>query len=262
MAKRKITVMMCAALGLSSLAPVQQGAVLLTAAGVALSAGPAMAQSTTLPGVGFVIKRKPGNAPIIVAAGANGETRLTGLEPGAYGIRVFEGAEETTMRVGRDGQLAFVARESINRPDPRATDPRARRALPVVRRWAEQIPFGEEGGSGTIISLAANRIIDANTASGEQLTQDTGINREAVAAIIGERTRNGPFVDLVDFARRVCPQAAIDFQDASVRFGSNTLLVFRGGDPKQAGFKCARGTGEMELFARRQTYVGHVTLLR
>ena len=262
MAKRKITVMLCAALGLSSLAPVQQGATLLAVGGAALWAGPAMAQQTVIPGVGTVVKKKPGDATMIASAGPNGETRLTGLEPGEYGVRVFEGADETTMRVGRDGRLAFVARESINRPDPRATDPRARRALPVVRRWAEQIPFGEEGGSGTIISLAANRIIDANTASGEQLTQDTGINREAVAAIIGERTRNGPFVDLVDFARRVCPQAAIDFQDASVRFGSNTLLVFRGGDPKQAGFKCARGTGEMELFARRQTYVGHVTLLR
>ena len=248
MAMRKITLMLCAALGLSGVSPMQQGAVLLTAAGVALWAGPAMAQSLGIPGVGSVIKSGPRSAPIIVAADANGETRLTGLEPGEYGVRVFEGAEETTMRVGRDGRLAFVAREGMARTP--------------TQRHSVQVPFGEEGGSRTIISLAATRIIDANTASGEQLTQDTGINRQAVAAIIRERTRNGPFVDLVDFARRVCPQAAIDFQDASVRFGSNTLLVFRGVDPKNPGFKCARGTGEMELFARRQNYVGHVTLLR
>ena len=262
MASRKTAAAALAALGLGSLSPVQQGAALFVAAGAALWSSPALA-STTIPGVGFVIKKKPGNAPIIAPTDANGETRITGLEPGLYTVRVFEGAQEVPMRVGRDGRLAFKAWEDIKLSDSRVADPRARRALPVVRRWAEQIaddaPCSGPRGCG---GLTATDAMDVNQADGSRLTDGTAITREGVAVIVAERVRNGPFSDLVDFARRTCPQAAIDFSDASVRFGTDTMLVKRGLNPKNPGFKCARGTGEMELFGKKHNYVGHVTLLK
>lgn len=262
---RKAVAATLAALGLSSLSPVQQGAALVAAGTVALWASPALAQ-VGVPGVGVVVKKKPGNAPIIAHADAKGETRITGLEPGLYTVRVFEGAQEVPMRVGSDGRLAFKAWEDVARPDPRAADPRARRALPVVRRWAEQIPFDPAPSGIQLLAIAGrppkNAIIDINAADGARLTEGTAITREGVAAIAAERARNGPFTDLLDFARRTCPQTAIDFEDASIRFGGDTMLVWRGGDPKAPGFKCARGTGEMELFGKKHNYVGHVTLLR
>ena len=268
MPSRKTAAAALAALGLGSLSPVQQGAALMVAGTAALWASPALAAG--IPGVGLVIKKKPGNAPIIAPTDPNGEIRITGLEPGLYSVRVFEGAQEVPMRVGPDGRLAFVARQGAKAPDSRAADPRARRALPVVHRWAEQIAFdggaGDTGDAGLrggwIIPLISLVIVDVNKADGSALINGTAITREGVAVIVAERVRNGPFTDLVDFARRTCPQAALDFSDASVRFGSDTMLVKRGGDPKQAGFKCARGTGEMELFGKKLNYVGHVTLLK
>ncbi len=269
MPSRKTAAAALAALGLSSLSPIQQGAAVIAAGTAALWASPALA-STQIPGVGVVIKKKPGNAPIIAHADSNGETRITGLEPGLYTVRVFEGAQEVPMRVGPDGRLAVVARQDAKVPDRRAADPRVRRALPLVHRWAEQIAF--DGGSGDtgkaglrggwIIPLTSLPIVDVNKADGARLTEGTAISREGVAVIVAERTRNGPFTDLVDFARRTCPQTAIDFSDASVRFGTDTMLVKRGGDPKAPGFKCARGTGDMDLFGKKHNYVGHVTLLR
>lgn len=262
MPSRKFIAATLAALGLSGFSSVQQGTVLVAAGTAVLWASPALAQGT-IPGVGIVIKKKPGNAPIIAHADANGETRITGLEPGLYTVRVFEGAQEVPMKVGPDGRLAFKAWEDTARPDPRAADPRARRALPVVRRWAEQIADDAPcSGIRGCHDLTASDPMDVNTGDGARLTDGTAITREGVAVIVAERVRNGPFSDLVDFARRTCPQTALDFSDASIRFGTDTMLVRRGGDPKSAGFKCARGTGEMELFGKKHNYVGHVTLLR
>ena len=257
-----------AALGLSALSPMQQAGVALTVAGVAMWSAPALAQQT-LPGVGIVIKRKPGNAPIIAPTDANGETRITGLEPGLYTVRVFEGAQEVPMRVGRDGRLAFKAWE--DQVFPKNIDPRVRMA-PTTRRWAEQIAFEGSGGpsgpadlrGGSVwLALLASRVdIDANTSNSDILAREMHNSSDVARTIVAERTRNGPFTDLVDFARRTCPQAAIDFSDASVRFGTDTMLVKRGLNPKNPGFKCARGTGEMELFGKKHNYVGHVTLLK
>ena len=264
---RKITAAL-AALGLSSLSPVQQGAALVAAGTAALWASPALAQ-TGIPGVGIVVKKKLGNAPIIAPSDANGETRLTGLEPGEYSVRVFEGAEEATMRVGRDGRLAFTAWEDAKAPDPRAADPRARRALPVVRRWAEQIAFDRVSASAaacnhcTGVIMGSRAIsVDVNASSVEELARETRNTPEAARAIVAERTRGGPFTDMIDFAQRVGPLAAVDFEDASVKFGSQTLLVKRGGDPKQAGFKMGRGTSDFNLFGTAHSTIGHVTLLR
>jgi hypothetical protein len=47
---------------------------------------------------------------------AGGEVRLTGLAPGEYSVKLFGGREETSLRVGQDGRLAFVAYEDITRP--------------------------------------------------------------------------------------------------------------------------------------------------
>ena len=266
---RKTAAAALAALGLSSLSPVQQGAALVAAGTAALWASPALAQGG-IPGVGLVVKRKPGNAPIIAPSDANGEVRLTGLEPGEYSVRVVEGAEETPLRVGRDGRRAFTAWEDAKAPDPRAADPRARRALPVVRRWAEQIAFDKGSGpegpasriccTGWIIPLIA--LINVNTSDVAAIARETRNTPEAARAIVAERTRGGPFKDMIDFARRVGPLAAVDFEDASVKFGEQTLLVQRGGDPKQAGFKMGRGTSDFSLFGTKHIYVGHVTLLR
>ena len=270
--KKALNGSLLAALGLSSLSPMQQGAVLVAAGTAALWASPALA-SLGIPGVGVVIKRKPGNAPIIAPSDANGEVRLTGLEPGEYSVRVFEGAEDTTMRVGRDGRLAFTAWEDAKAPDPRAADPRARRALPVVRRWAEQIAFdrvsGPTGpaairGSSVIVALLALQTnVDVNTSDVEAIARETRNTPEAARAIVAERTRGGPFKDMIDFAQRVGPLAAVDFEDASVKFGEQTLLVMRGtGSPKNAGFKMGRGTSDFSLFGTAHSYIGHVTLLR
>ena len=270
--KKALNGSLLAALGLTSLSPVQQGAALVAAGTAALWASPALAQ-TGIPGVGVVVKKKPGNAPIIAPSDANGEVRITGLEPGEYSVRVIEGAEEVTMRVGRDGRLAFVAWEDAKAPDPRAADPRARRALPVVRRWAEQIAFdkgsGPTGpaairGSSVIVALLALGInVDVNTSDVDAIARETRNTPEAARAIVAERTRGGPFKDMIDFAQRVGPLAAVDFEDASVKFGEQTLLVNRGtGSPKNAGFKMGRGTSDFSLFGTKHSYVGHVTLLR
>ena len=266
--KKALNGSLLAALGLSSLSPVQQGAALVAAGTAALWASPALAVAG-IPGIGLVIKKKPGNAATIAPSDANGEVRLTGLEPGEYSVRVFEGAEEVAMRVGRDGRLAFVAWEDVKAPDPRAADPRARRALPVVRRWAEQIPFDKVSApsaackkcTGVIMGSRAVTV-DVNASSVEELARETRNTPEAARAIVAERTRGGPFKDMIDFAQRIGPLAAVDFEDASVKFGSQTLLVNRGSDPKNPGFKMGRGTSDFSLFGTAHSYIGHVTLLR
>lgn len=62
---RMIAATAIATMELSSLTPVQQGAAIVAAG--ALWVSPAMA-SLGIPGVGVVIKKKPGNAPIIYCA--------------------------------------------------------------------------------------------------------------------------------------------------------------------------------------------------
>lgn len=270
---RTLTASLIAALGLASLSPLQQGAVIASAGVAALWTSPAMA-GAGIPGIGVVIKKKPGNAPIIAPSDANGETRITRLEPGTYSVRVLEAEQSAPMQVGRDGRLAFVVYEDAAGPVPRTRDPSVRRGKPPVRRWAEQIPF--EGGNTAGVILDAGHentgcsddkgcdagIVLLAGVRAPRLAEATGVSLEVANLIISERDRNGPYKGLIDFAQRVCPQADVDFSDASVRFGSDTMLVNRGVDPKNPGFKCARGDGEMELFGKKHHYVGHVTLLK
>lgn len=271
---RTFTASLVAALGLASLSPLQQGAIIASAGVAALWTSPAMAVAG-IPGIGSVIKKKPGNAPIIAPSDANGETRLAGLEPGTYSVRVLEAEQEVPMKVGRDGRLAFVVHEDASGRAPRTREPGGRRGKPLVRRWAEQIPFEGDNTGGVILDAVhedAGCSDDKSCDAGIQilagiraprLAEATGVSLEVANVIISERDRNGPFKGLIDFAQRICPQADVDFQDASIRFGSDTMLVNRGnGSPKNAGFKCARGDGEFELFGKKHNYVGHVTLLR
>ena len=259
---RKITATLLAAAGLSSLSPMQQGAALLTAAGAALWASPALA-STSIPGVGTVIKKKPGNSSIVAPSDSNGEVRLAGLEPGEYSVRLVEGAEETTMQVGRDGKLAFTAYEDIKRADPRSGDPRARRALPVVRRWAEPLAYRGPCRPPYLCEfLAPASAIDLNSASLDGIAQTTRATPMAARAIFAERQQNGAFKGIEDFAARICSKTEFDFEDASLKIGDQTMLVRRGSDPKNPGFKCKPGDNMFRLYAAWHSYTGHVTLLR
>ena len=208
-------------------------------------------------GRAIVVKMQTGDGSILAASDANSEVRLTGLEPGTYSVRVVEGAQQTPIRVGPDGRMAFVAWQETKGPDPEATDPRARRALPVVRRWAEQIAFDKVSApsaackSCTGVIMGSRAIsVDVNASSAEELARETRNTSEAARAIVAERNSGGPF------------KGVVDFEDASIKFGDQTMLVQRGSDPKNPGFKCARGTGELELFGKKHNYVGHVTLLK
>ena len=223
-------------------------------------AAPALA-SLGIPGIGVVIKKKPGNAPIIVPSDNNGIVNLTGLEPGEYEIKLLGINRPTTMKVGPDGKLAFVAlRDVKGGPDPKSADPRARRALPVVREWVEPVP--ELKGASVIVALLANaEMPDVNTSTIEQLMRGTNNSRKAAASIVAEREKGGPYKDPLDFAQRVGSSVPVDFGYSSVRIGDTTIIA-RGGDPKAAGFKMVAGSGVVELYGKPFPYVGHVTLLK
>lgn len=251
------------AMGLSALSPVPQGALTLSVAGAAMWAAPALA-SANIPGIGLVVKKKPGNASIIVPTDKDGIVRITDLEAGEYEVKLLGNSPPVTMNVERDGKLAFIAlRDVKGGPDVKSADPRARRALPVVREWVEPVAFGEEGGSGTIIAIvaAAAQIPDVNTNTVEQLVRGTNNSREAAAFIVDERKKGGPYIDPLNFAQRVGKSITVDFSASPVRIG-DTIIFPRGGDPKQAGFKTLAGSGVVELYGKKHNYVGHVTLLR
>ena len=249
-----------AAIGLSVLSPAQQAGVALSVAGAAMWAAPALA-ANTIPGVGTVIKKKPGDSAIIVPSGKDGTVHLTGLAPGEYEVKLLGNTAPTTMKVGPDGKLAFVAlRDVKGGPDPKSADPQARRALPVVRDWVEPVP--ELKGASVIVALLANaEMPDVNTSTIEQLMRGTNNSRKAAASIIAEREKNGPYKDPLDFAQRVGGSVPVDFGYSSVRIGDTTIIA-RGGDPKAVGFKMVAGSGVVELYGKPFPYVGHVTLLK
>lgn len=74
-----------------ALAAVPQGVALpLLAGGMILVAGEAVAQNA-IPGVGTVVKKKPGDASIAKGVSdEKGEVRFEGLEPGDYTVTVGE----------------------------------------------------------------------------------------------------------------------------------------------------------------------------
>jgi hypothetical protein len=209
---RKITATLLAAAGLSSLSPMQQGAALLTAAGAALWASPALA-TNNIPGVGTIVKKNPGpgclmspgkdssaepsrTGCVIAPSDANGETRLTGLEPGTYSVRLVEGAEETMMKVGDDGKLAFVAYEDIKTAEPQRRKVQTKQLKayrngeqPVARRWAEQIAFdGNCDEPGKCPPWGNPRLaLDLNSANADQLMRGTSNSPDTAKVIIADR---------------------------------------------------------------------------
>ena len=268
-----------AVLGLSALSPVQQAGVGLAAAGVAMWSAPALA-SINLPGVGLVVKKKPGNAAIIAPSDKDGITRLTGLAPGDYTVQVFGGREETPMKVAADGELAFVAHEDSKRADPKATAPRARRALPVVRRWAEPIAFRDAaapppppeaaaGPSCPAGAICAWSKVDLNTASAQEISDLTGTSMQSAVHIMVQREKGGRYASIEDFARRNCRTMAIDMSRGGIQIG-DVVVLFSSSQAKGAatgsqlpGFQCGPRDGkQFSLYGKKHNYVGHVTLLQ
>lgn len=278
--KRTIAATAMAALGLSSLSPVQQGAVLMAAGTAALWASPALA-SINLPGVGVVVKKKPGNLPIIVPSDGKGEVRLSGLEPGEYIVQVIGGAQEVPMKVGADGTVAFVAYEDVQvaappPPNPRAGGRRNPPPLPVVRRWAEKIASASNPaappppGAGSPAEYCPDgtacgwHVLDLNTSSADKIARATGTSMQSAVQIVVLREKGGPYTSIEDFARRNCPTSVIEMNQGVVKIGEATfLLAPQAGKPVTPGFQCApRSGGQFSLYGRRHNYVGHVTLLR
>jgi hypothetical protein len=88
--------------------PAVQIASLGTAA-LALTAGQAMA-AITLPGVGVIVKKKPGNAPIAEdKSDDKGMLEVSGLEPGEYSVCFAEdegkGESCADVKVGKEGVI-------------------------------------------------------------------------------------------------------------------------------------------------------------
>ena len=210
---------------------------------------------------------------ILVPSDANSEVRLTGLEPGDYEVALAICCSKSKsnvknniiLSVGGDGRLAFVTTKETLRPLPNE-----RRVSERLRHKVSAIPF--DGGTGKIPENAVifdvrqvfsvsppipcaptppgtpntcGRIrnhIDVNASNAAEIVRlapETSL--AAAETLIAERTKNGYFESAHDFASRVCTKTNIDFGDAPVRMGNASIFVNRGGDPKQAGFKCASG---------------------
>ena len=248
-----------AALGLANITPAQWvvgGAVI----GAGMVATPALAQ-TNIPGVGTVVKKKPGDAGSLIApTDKNGVIRMTGLEPGDYEVSLIAEERVTAVTVGRDGELfirGVAEDDGSNRRVENLNGPRMTPEIAALK------------GSSVLVALLAaarGRTIDVNASSAAEIGRIAPTtSRESAAFIVAERTRGGAFKDPIDFANRVCPKTSVDFDLAPTRIG-NTQIFARGGDPKANGFKCAPPrageTPTFELYGRKHTYVGLVTFLR
>lgn len=249
-----------AALGLGGVSPAQW-----VAAGAVLGAGavatPALAQAS-VPGVGMIVKKKPGNSPIIAPTDKNGALGLTGLEPGEYELNLIGEDKVTAVSVGRNGELFIraVAEDDGSNRRVENLGGGSPREIAALR--------GKGAGGLFAIALLASRghTVDVNTSTAAEFSRLVPTTSpEAAAFIVGERTRGGAFKDMIDFAQRVCPKVSVDFDLAPSRIGS-TQIIARGGNPKSPGFKCAPArpgeTPTFELYGKKHSYVGHVTLLR
>ncbi len=96
-----------------------------------------------------------------------------------------------------------------------------------------------------------SKVIDINTASEQDLASIPSIGPQLAKAIVGERSAGKHFKDFTMFAARLCGKYSIDFGfETSVKI-QNEMHVPRGGDPKQAGFKCAVGQGTFETSGQK-----------
>ncbi|MCY7279587.1 MAG: hypothetical protein LH610_01575 [Sphingomonas bacterium] len=269
-----LTATALAALGLANLSPAQW-----VAAGVVLSAGmvatPALA-SIAIPGVGVIIKKKPGNAPIVAPTEANGVIQLIGLEPGDYELSLIGEERVTMVAVGRDGILTSRAVAEDDGSGRHVEALRITAAAPM-RNTAFNIRalFGSDfllvavpGRSQRPADPVAPkmRFIDINRSSaGDIVRLAPATSAEAAEFIVAERAKSGAFKDPIDFAQRVCPRVSVDFDLAPTRIG-NALIVAKGTDPVKFGFKCAAqragAAPVLSIYNVSYSYVGHVTLLR
>lgn len=281
-----------AALGLSNLSPLQ-----IAATGGVLGFGmivtPALAQ-VGVPGVGVVVKKKPGNASIVAPTDGNGVIRLTGLEPGVYEVSMIGGSRPATVKVGADGILTARAQASDDGKDRWVETIVGGGGKPkdLCRPLTEMCPYlfaalkqtvsfdvkALFGSDGLLVAVPRRgpvradpvapmmRFIDVNTSSAADIVRLAPTTApDAAQLIVAERTKGGAFKDPIDFAQRVCPKVSVDFDLTPTRIGP-VQIIARGGDPKSNGFKCAPPrAGEvptLELYGRKHNYVGHVTLLR
>ena len=280
-----------AALGLSSVSPVQlaaTGAVL----GFGVMATPALASSKPLPGTGVVIaykkqpgyiqfssthKKQPGYGVfqiVVVPSDSDGMVLLMGLEPGAYDVSLIGEERATPVQVGRDGVLTIRAVAEDNGSNRRieAIGPGTSTARVMAGGGQTEEAGGLRGGGAFFVAILAARqnpdsVVDVNRSSAADIVRlAPTTSAEAAEFIVAERARGGPFIDPIDFAQRTCPRVSVDFDLAPTRIG-NALIIARGNfHPKYAGFQCApakRGEDPMlELYGKKHSYVGHVTLLR
>ncbi len=278
---RKITAALLTAAGLSSLSPVQQGAALITAGAAMLWASPALA-TNNIPGVGTIVKKNPGGGCITAPSDANGEVRLTGLEPGTYDVQVFGGKEVSTMRVGRDGRLGFVVFGDTKRAQPGTVNGQRMPSDPVVRRWAEPIAFdGAKPGAVTLDARSLDNAgmterrklepiepprddrINVNTSTESEMVRlAPTLTPEAARLIVAERAKSGAFKDAQDFASRVCTKAEVNFDDASLKMGDTTIVMKKGVDPKSPGWRCKTGDNMIRLFNSWLSHTGKSALLK
>jgi hypothetical protein len=269
---RTIATGLLAACGLTLLTPLQQTATGLAVLGAVGLASPALAQ-VGVPGVGVVVKKKPGNAPIIVPSDANGNLLLTGLEPGEYEIKLIGAEQAITVPVGRDGRLAITAWQESDKPGARLWVEPARRGargpgIDVPRSFAMIPPTPCASPPPGMPRNPACRgatanYIDVNSSSAEdivRLAPRTGI--EAARAIVAERERAGAFADPGDLANRMCPTQKIDFGLIPAMIGEARVIA-QPGDPARGVFQCRGGKpsiGDFAVFGKQ--YRDHVTLLR
>lgn len=282
--KAPLIASLIAATGLASLSPVQQVAVGVAAASALGMASPAWA-SLNIPGVGIVVKKKPGNSPIAVPSDANGNTVLTGLEPGEYEVKLIGVEQAITMLVGRDGRLALTAWEERGRQwvaplrmNAAGTGPwcppgiicewskaSLNTAIDVRRAFSITPPTPcarPRPGIPSTCRGATMNYIDVNTSSAEDIVRlAPGTSLEAARFLVEERLRSGKFKAGADLATRICPKVSINFGLTPTIIGE-TRIIPRAADPRAPGWKCGPGEPVIELFGKKHNYVGHVTLLR
>jgi hypothetical protein len=275
--RRTYGAVLLAAAGMMALSPVQTGAAFLAAGTAALSASPALAfgklkgKVGSVGDKGTVIRSLSDGSVIVVPVDPNGEMRLTGLQPGDYEIaslRLTAAAplrptsRPTSLHVDDDGRLAFAMRklgkraEAIPFDGPDGIIPIEAVMLDVQRSFAILPPPPCDplpGRPDTCNRTAQRNHIDVNASTATDIVRlAPTTTTEAADVIVAERTKNGAYKSLSDFAQRVCPKARIDFDDVPVRFGETRIVMHRGGEPKSQGWKCAPGKdggkGEASLF--------------
>lgn len=258
-----------AAVGLSALSPLQQGALTLSVAGAAMWTAPALASGkirgkvVTSGDKGTVIRKQRHAERIIIApTDPEGVVQVSGLEPGKYEVNLIGDGARILISVGAEGRMAFVAKSETTYPEPKATDPRARRALPVVQYWVEPIAFGEQGGSGTIIAIVAARVVDLNTANAAEIARVTGTSIQSAVHIVVQREKGGLYSSIENFAQRNCRTMDIDMNRGGIKVSDLTIMMPVAG-AVSSGLQCRPGGGqEFSLYGQKHNYVGHVTLLR